>query len=156
MGTAGPVIGVVIECRGCGMSFSLCRSCFYGRRYCSARCRSIRRREQVRAAGRRNQSTQRGREKHRARQQKYRDAKRSAPKPKAPVTHQGSPASKAAVDSSLAHSLAPKSSPSFTYPHCTQSPAPQRCRACGHDLEECYASLASYYAARRRWRLDTS
>lgn len=41
-----------IECRGpgCGRTFVLCRSCYYGQRYCCQACRLLARKKQVRRA----------------------------------------------------------------------------------------------------------
>jgi len=57
----------------CGTMFSVCASCDRGRRYCSEACRSSRRQQQVRATGKRYQSSEVGRRAHCSRQQSYRD-----------------------------------------------------------------------------------
>jgi len=69
------------ECRA---SFTICISCDRGQRYCSASCRDAARRRQRRAADKRYQSGQRGRQTHRCRQQRYRERHATAP-----VTDQG-------------------------------------------------------------------
>jgi len=67
----------------CGAMFAVCASCDRGQRYCSELCRSRRRRNQVRAAGKRYQTSETGKRAHCRRQQAYRE-RRSA----SPVTHQ--------------------------------------------------------------------
>ena len=64
--------------------FTICAGCDRGQRYCGARCRTLARRDQVRAAGRRYQTTDHGRTLHRHRQRRYRD-RQTQPD----VTHQG-------------------------------------------------------------------
>jgi hypothetical protein len=68
-------------CACCGTLVRLCAQCDRGQITCGARCRALRRREGVRAAGRRYQQTRRGRHRHAARQRRYRE--RAAKK----VTH---------------------------------------------------------------------
>src|ERR1017187_10303996 len=69
------------ECRAV---FAVCANCDRGQRYCSPSCRETVRRGQRRAADRRYQQSERGRQFHRRRQCRYRE--RQAP---APVTDQG-------------------------------------------------------------------
>ena len=69
------------ECRSV---FTICVSCDRGQRYCGLACRSEARRRQHRAANRRYQQSQPGRESHRRCQQRYRE--RVAP---VSVTDQG-------------------------------------------------------------------
>ena len=56
----------------CKALFAVCASCDRGQRYCSESCRSSQRRRQIRAAGRRYQAGDAGREAHRRRQEAYR------------------------------------------------------------------------------------
>lgn len=79
----------VLRMRTCGSPecravFAVCANCDRGQRYCSPSCRETVRRGQRRAADRRYQQSERGRQFHRRRQCRYRE--RQAP---APVTDQG-------------------------------------------------------------------
>src|ERR1035438_5907018 len=79
----------VLRMRTCGSPecravFAVCANCHRGQRYCSPSCRETVRRGQRRAADRRYQQSERGRQFHRRRQCRYRE--RQAP---APVTDQG-------------------------------------------------------------------
>lgn len=56
----------------CNAMFAVCASCDRGQRYCSELCRSRQRRDQVRAAGKRYQSSEAGKRVHCRRQQAYR------------------------------------------------------------------------------------
>jgi hypothetical protein len=56
----------------CGVMFAVCASRDRGQRYCSERCRSRQRRNQVRAAGKRYQASKAGKRAHCRRQQAYR------------------------------------------------------------------------------------
>ncbi len=62
------------RCRNleCLAMFFVCLRCFSGQSYCSGACREKNRREQLRAARARYQSSARGRELHRRRQRRYR------------------------------------------------------------------------------------
>src|ERR1017187_10316688 len=71
-------------CPECRAVFAVCANCDRGQRYCSPFCRETVRRGQRRAADRRYQQSERGRQFHRRRQCRYRE--RQAP---APVTDQG-------------------------------------------------------------------
>jgi hypothetical protein len=59
-------------CARCRRQVALCSDCDRGHRYCSAACSRTRRRESVRAAGRRYQATPEGRRRHAIRQARYR------------------------------------------------------------------------------------
>jgi len=74
----------VFQCAHCGSQVRICTRCDRGQRYCADGCRAIRRREAVRAAGRRYQGTAEGARNHARRQKSYRA--RHLPT----VTHQGS------------------------------------------------------------------
>lgn len=71
------------NCIHCHRQVTICRSCDYGNRYCTD-CAPVARGDGLRRAGKRYQSSSRGRLKHAARQQRYRQ--RQIEK----VTHQGS------------------------------------------------------------------
>jgi hypothetical protein len=82
-------IGRVLRLRSCSHAdwramFTICASCDRGQRYCCARCQTLARRDQVRLAGRRYQSSDRGRTLHRHRQQRHRERQTESH-----VTHQG-------------------------------------------------------------------
>ena len=57
----------------CNAMFAVCASCDRGQRYCSEACRSRQRRNQVRAAGQRYQSSEAGKRAHCRRQRAYRE-----------------------------------------------------------------------------------
>jgi hypothetical protein len=63
--------------RACWAIFTICEGCDRGQRYCRQECRTAERREQLRAASRRYQSSATGKEKHRLRQQAYRNRRKS-------------------------------------------------------------------------------
>ena len=67
----------------CCRIFAVCANCDRGQRYCSEPCRSRRRRNQVRAAGKRYQASEAGKSAHCRRQKAYRERRNEAP-----VTHQ--------------------------------------------------------------------
>ena len=69
----------------CGAMFSVCTSCDRGQRYCSEACRTLRRQQQLRAAGKRYQASEAGRRAHCHRQQAYSERNRVRV---APMTHQ--------------------------------------------------------------------
>ena len=77
MARAGCQAGSVLRLRSCGYSpcravFAVRASCDRGQRYCSGNCRQAVRNEQRRAAERRYQQTEGGRQFHRHRQRRYR------------------------------------------------------------------------------------
>ena len=76
----------LFNCAHCHKQVKICRQCDRGNRYCSARCRELRRKQAVREAGTRYRRSCRGKLKQAARQDRYR-ARMRAKK----VTHQGSP-----------------------------------------------------------------
>jgi hypothetical protein len=65
----------LIVCGSCRTVFTVCTSCFRGQRYCSQTCRDTVRRSQRRAADRRYQQNERGKQAHCHRQRKYRERK---------------------------------------------------------------------------------
>lgn len=75
----------LFSCARCLLLVSICPVCDHGNRYCSPDCADICRRESVRDAGDRYQRSPIGREKHAARQRRYRIRQVGH------VTHQGSP-----------------------------------------------------------------
>jgi hypothetical protein len=91
----------------CNTLFTICASCDRGQRYCSKACRKRMRQQQLRAAGRRYQASEPGRQNHCQRQQAHRQ-RRCQPR----VTHQGPD--------------------SITAPETTQPPNLSRCAVCGH------------------------
>ena len=92
----------------CSRLFTICASCDRGQRYCSDSCRKRIRQQQLRASGRRYQTSAAGRQHHSQRQQSYR---RRQCQPR--VTHQGPAA--------------------ITTPHQTQPASRSRCAICGHE-----------------------
>jgi hypothetical protein len=68
----------------CRAVFTVCVGCDRGQRYCSGVCRDRVRRQRRREADQRYQQSERGREAHRCRQQRYRERRVSAS-----VTDQG-------------------------------------------------------------------
>ena len=92
----------------CSRLFTICASCDRGQRYCSDGCRKRIRQQQLRASGRRYQTSAAGRQHHSQHQQSYR---RRQCQPR--VTHQGPAA--------------------ITTPHQTQPASRSRCAICGHE-----------------------
>lgn len=72
------------RCNACQSMFCVCSHCDRGQRYCSDPCREYARRQQRRAANRRHQQTEHGREAHKLRQRAYRRRRYGSP-----VTDQG-------------------------------------------------------------------
>jgi hypothetical protein len=68
----------------CNTLFTICAACDRGQRYCQEACRKRMRQLQLRAAGRRYQTSEAGKQRHCQRQQAYRHRRSQAP-----VTHQG-------------------------------------------------------------------
>jgi hypothetical protein len=73
------------SCRRCARQVRICRRCDRGNQYCAAECARIRRRESLRRAGARYQTSYRGAFRHAARQREWRARRMQK------VTHQGSP-----------------------------------------------------------------
>ena len=78
------VIGRIFSCKHCKTQAVVCSSCDHGTVYCTPVCRIAGRRQAQRDAGRRYQNSRRGRHKHAARQQRYRERQQAEPKK---VTH---------------------------------------------------------------------
>jgi len=72
------------SCRRCAVQVRICSDCDRGNQYCAGDCAQIRRRESVRRAGARFQSSFRGALLHAARQSAWRERRTQK------VTHQGS------------------------------------------------------------------
>ena len=78
-------IGRFFLCVGCRVQVVICGPCDRGQVYCAGECAPRARRASMRAAGRRYQSSRRGRFKHAERSRRYRARQKK-------VTHQASPA----------------------------------------------------------------
>jgi hypothetical protein len=78
-------VGRMFLCGRCRAQVVLCSRCDRGNVYCGPACAESRRRESIRAAGRRYQQSRRGRFAHAARTRRYRERRRE-------VTHHGSAA----------------------------------------------------------------
>ena len=78
-------IGRFFLCAGCRVQVLICSHCDRGQIYCADTCAPRARRDSMRAAGRRYQSSRRGRFKHAERSRRYRARQKK-------VTHQASPA----------------------------------------------------------------
>lgn len=74
MAAGGEVLLRQRQCRerSCGTVFYVCRACDRGQGYCATSCREKARREQRRAANRKHQTSDEGRQDHRDRQRAYR------------------------------------------------------------------------------------
>jgi hypothetical protein len=83
-GQAEPDSGRLFLCAGCRSQAIICSCCDRGQIYCNHGCASRARQRTLRAAGRRYERSQRGRQMHAARMGRYR-ARREI------VTHHGSP-----------------------------------------------------------------
>ena len=65
------------ECRRCGTWVGVCSECERGQVYCAGECAQLSRRESLRRAGSRYQSSRRGAHRHAARQRRWRQQRRS-------------------------------------------------------------------------------
>jgi hypothetical protein len=81
-----PVVRVY-GCRRCGVCVRVCSGCDRGQAFCAAECAKLSRRESLRRAGARYQSTRRGAHRHAARQRRWRE-RHFPPSPLQVVTHQ--------------------------------------------------------------------
>jgi len=111
LGTTAQEFETTLRIRVCGSpmcraTFFVCATCDRGQRYCSHACRDAVRRQQLRAASRRYQQGEPGRNAHRNRQRRYRERQADAG-----VTHQG-----------------PET---ITSPASQPSPTPHQCTICG-------------------------
>ena len=79
----------LLMCARCSLQVVLCRRCDRGQRYCSQTCSAASRRESQRAAARRYQSTDGGRNTHAARSRRWRLARLAEQSDDPRVTHQG-------------------------------------------------------------------
>ena len=80
-------------CARCQRQVRICSRCDHGQQYCGASCAAACRVESVRAAGRRYQSSRRGRHHHAERQRRYRARCRESVQTQE-VTHHGSACSR--------------------------------------------------------------
>jgi len=114
----------------CNTLFTLCAKCDRGQRYCSEACRRRMRQAQLRAAGRRYQASEVGKQNHRRRQHAYRQ--RASQRG---VTHQGPT--------------------SITVPRALRPVYLTRCAMCGrqnHWMNPFYEIPRRRRGSRRRWR----
>ena len=104
------------RCARCRTAVLICSPCDRGHRYCTTQCAKQAREQSMRAAGRRYQTSRRGRHTHAERQHRYRARQKK-------VTHQGSP---------------PPAPPDQLAPGPTVPviPAPWHCWRCRHGLPE--------------------
>jgi hypothetical protein len=79
------VSGRLFNCARCLHQHVICSHCDRGNIYCSSECASATRKERQKLSGQRYQDGFRGRQKHAARQARYRTRQKEK------VTHQGSP-----------------------------------------------------------------
>jgi len=87
------------ECEWCESTVCICTRCDRGQRYCPGDCAEAARRESLRCAGKKYQSSETGRLKHAARQQRYLERQEEK------MTHQGPPQMGGCVMSKLWVSL---------------------------------------------------
>ena len=112
------------SCRRCAQQVRICRRCDRGNQYCAAECARLRRRESLRRASVRYQTSYRGASRHAARQRRWRLRRTQK------VTHHGSLAPVlAAIVAAL--SITPPASNADPSPIAVPSP---RCCFCGRPL----------------------
>jgi len=75
-------------CGCCLAQVQVCRSCDRGQRYCSPQCAAQARRQRQREAGQRYQRTERGRQRHAARQHAYRQREQQSYQEQLPQSYQ--------------------------------------------------------------------
>lgn len=80
----------LFSCARCHCQVAICSFCDRGQWYCGEGCAQQTRRELSGAANRRYQATPQGRDRHAARQARYRDRLRASPSTEE-VTHRGTP-----------------------------------------------------------------
>ena len=117
-------------CARCRAQVLICSCCDRGNIYCEQDCAQRSRRESLREAGRRYQSSHRGRRKHAARSRAYRARQQN-------VTHHGSPQQSTddVMPKYVSVEVSVSSGPSASTPQTPRwSPlqAPWRCCWCGH------------------------
>ena len=126
-------------CAGCRAQVLICSCCDRGNIYCEDGCASAARRSAQQAAGRRYQSSHRGRRKHAERARRYRERQKN-------VTHQGSPA--APIDDVISSSAAVAPRVVLRVPRAShQQSSPWRCHLCGRP---CSLFLRTGFLRRRR------
>lgn len=129
MGVAEPRTYRLYHCRRCRMQVCICAACDHGNIYCAGECSGLARRECVRRAGARYQSTLRGARRHAARQRRYRERREK-------VTHQGFSGATPACSVSLSAMIATASIDAEPQePLCRPIRAPRSgCAFCGRAL----------------------
>lgn len=124
-------VGRMFLCERCRAQVVLCSRCDRGNVYCGPACAASRRRESIRAAGRRYQQSRRGRFTHAARTRRYRERHQK-------VTHHGSAAGEAnglLVPVAVMSPPLPQPPPSVAVIAVTLALVlPLRCRHCGVPL----------------------
>jgi len=110
--------GRMFLCGRCRAQVVLCSRCDRGNVYCGPACSQARRRESVRAAGKRYQDSRAGRFAHAARSRQYRAGRQN-------VTHQGSAVVPASALLTPAAVLLPPRSASALIARCTRCGAPR-------------------------------
>lgn len=126
-------------CAGCRAQVLICSCCDRGNNYCGDGCASAARRSAQREAGRRYQSSRRGRRKHAERARRYRERQKK-------VTHQGSPASP--IDDVISPSAAVAPRVVLRVPRAfPQHSSSWRCHLCGRP---CSPFLRTGFLRRRR------
>jgi hypothetical protein len=108
-------------CARCRAQVMICSCCDRGNIYCAQDCAQVARRSAQRAAGRRYQSSFRGRRNHAARARRYRAQQNK-------VTHQGSPPPP--PDDGMRASAAPTGQPKSYTPRAVPLQPPWRCHWC--------------------------
>jgi hypothetical protein len=126
-------------CAGCREQVVICSCCDHGNIYCGQGCAEAARRRAQREAGRRYQSSRRGRRKHAERARRYRERQKK-------VTHQGSPASP--IDDVISHSAVVAPRVVLRVPRAFPQQSPSwRCHLCGRP---CSPFLRTGFLRRRR------
>ena len=110
--------GRMFLCGRCRAQVVLCSRCDRGNVYCGPACAQARRRESVRAAGKRYQDSRAGRFAHAARSRQYRAGRQN-------VTHQGSAVAPASALLAPAAVLLPPASASVLIARCSRCGAPR-------------------------------
>lgn len=103
----------LFHCWNCDGFVTVCRGCDRNQRYCSPACQTAQRTQQVHQAGYRYQQTQRGRQKHAARQRAYAARRRMQAAPQALSPSPPPPPSSCV---GLATALRPQSRPAAELP----------------------------------------
>lgn len=121
----------LFNCARCQEQTVICTRCDHGHRYCSGECSEASRKKSMREAGARYQSTERGRQTHAARQQRYLLRQEE-------MTHQGSsqvpeelPISPRATEDEVAEEEVKDDDEKMRGPGLAPAPGPTRCHFCG-------------------------